>query len=136
MTDKSTCLALNNGVEMPAVGLGVFQSSPADTVSAVETAQRGGYRLIDTAASYDNEREVGEGIVCSGVERVRAIGVSNQSQLHLQNLMDRTAVVPAVNQVEVHPYFAQPSPARLPRRARHPHPGLVPARRHQRLPSG
>jgi diketogulonate reductase-like aldo/keto reductase len=175
MSDKSIHFTLNNGVEMPAVGLGVFQSSPADTRSAVEAALRDGYRLIDTAASYDNEREVGQGLARSGVDRaevfvttklwisdygydeairgfdgslrrlgleyldlfllhqpvptdfdatvaaykaaerlladgrVRAIGVSNQSQVHLRNLMDRTTVVPAVNQVEVHPYFGQPA---------------------------
>ena len=62
-------LELNNGVTMPALGLGVFQSPPEETVSAVETALRDGYRLIDTAAAYDNEREVGEGIRRSGVDR-------------------------------------------------------------------
>ena len=41
---------------MPALGLGVFQSPPEETVTAVETALRDGYRLIDTAAAYDNER--------------------------------------------------------------------------------
>ena len=173
MSGKSSYFTLNNRVEIPAVGLGVFQSSPANTVSAVETALRDGYRLIDTAASYDNEREVGEGLARSGVDRaevfvtsklwisdygydealrgfdgslrrlgleyldlyllhqpvptdfdatvaayealervlaegrVRAIGVSNQSQLHLRNLVERTEVVPAINQVEIHPYFAQ-----------------------------
>jgi diketogulonate reductase-like aldo/keto reductase len=162
-------LTLNNGVAMPALGLGVFQSPPEETVNAVETALRGGYRLIDTAAAYDNEREVGEGIRRSGVDRdeifvttklwfsdyghdaalvgfdaslrrlgldqvdlyllhqpvptdfeatigaykaaeevlaegrARAIGVSNFSARHLRELIDRTDVVPAVNQVELHP---------------------------------
>ena len=175
MTGKSTQLKLNNGVEMPALGLGVFQSSPEDTVGAVEAALKEGYRLIDTAASYGNERQVGEGIAHSGVDRselfvttklwisdygydealhafdaslrrlgldhldlyllhqpvptdfdgtvaayraaeklladgrVRAIGVSNQSAKHLTDLMARTEVVPAVNQVEIHPYFNQPA---------------------------
>jgi diketogulonate reductase-like aldo/keto reductase len=59
----------NNGIEMPALGLGVFQTPPEETVAAVETALRTGYRLIDTAAGYLNEREVGEGIRRSGVER-------------------------------------------------------------------
>jgi diketogulonate reductase-like aldo/keto reductase len=45
-------LELNNGVTMPALGLGVFQSPPAETLTAVETALRDGYRLIDTAAAY------------------------------------------------------------------------------------
>jgi diketogulonate reductase-like aldo/keto reductase len=168
-------LELNNGVTMPALGLGVFQSPPAETVTAVETALGEGYRLIDTAAAYGNEREVGEGIRRSGVDRgevfittklwisdygydgalrgfdaslrrlevdyvdlyllhqpvptdfestvgaymaaemvlsegrARAIGVSNHSQQHLQDLIERTDVVPAVNQVELHPYFTQPA---------------------------
>jgi diketogulonate reductase-like aldo/keto reductase len=172
MTTSS--LTLNNGVQMPAVGLGVFQSSPEDTVTAVESAIAQGYRLIDTAASYFNERQVGEGIRRSGVSRddifietkvwisdygyeatlhafdksagklgveqidllllhqglptdfdktvgaykaletlladgkVRAIGVSNFMPDALAKLVDQTDVVPAVNQVEVHPYFTQP----------------------------
>jgi diketogulonate reductase-like aldo/keto reductase len=168
-------LTLNNAVTMPALGLGVFQSPPEDTTAAVETALLDGYRLIDTAAAYDNEREVGEGIRRSGVDRdeifvstklwisdygydsaqvgfeaslrrlgldhvdlyllhqpvpthfedtigaykaaetfladgrARAIGVSNFSTEHLRRLVDRTDVVPAVNQVELHPYFTQPA---------------------------
>jgi diketogulonate reductase-like aldo/keto reductase len=168
-------LELNNGVTIPALGLGVFQSPPAETVSAVETALAEGYRLIDTAAAYGNEREVGEGIRRSGVDRgevfittklwisdygydaalrgfdaslrrlgvdyvdlyllhqpvptdfestvgaykaaakeladgrARAIGVSNFSSQHLRQLLDRTDVVPAVDQVELHPYFTQPA---------------------------
>ena len=62
-------IELNNGVELPTVGLGVFQSPPAETVGAVEAAIADGYRLIDTAAAYGNEREVGEGIRRSGVDR-------------------------------------------------------------------
>jgi diketogulonate reductase-like aldo/keto reductase len=166
-------IELNNGVEMPALGLGVFQSPPAETVGAVEAAIEDGYRLIDTAAAYLNEREVGEGICRSGIERgemfvstklwisdygyepalrgfegclrrlgfdyvdlfllhhpvpsdfdgtvaaykaaeqmlahgrARAIGVSNFSPQHLENLMSRTDIGPAVNQVELHPIFAQ-----------------------------
>jgi diketogulonate reductase-like aldo/keto reductase len=168
-------LTLNNGVTIPALGLGVFQSPPEETVTAVETALRDGYRLIDTAAAYGNERDVGEGIRRSGVDRdevfvatklwisdyaydaalvgfdaslrrlgvdhvdlyllhqpvptdfeatigaykaaeavlaagrARAIGVSNFSAEHLRRLIDRADVVPAVNQVELHPYFTQPA---------------------------
>jgi 2,5-diketo-D-gluconate reductase A len=51
---------LNNGVEMPVLGLGVFQSPPEETSAAVETAIATGYRLIDTAAPCGNEREVGD----------------------------------------------------------------------------
>ena len=167
-------LTLNNGVEMPALGFGVFQSPPAETADAVETALNVGYRHIDTAAAYNNERQVGEGIRRSGLDRadlfietkvwvsdygydetlhafekatrklgvdrldllllhqpatdrfertiaaykgleklladgkVRAIGVSNFLQDHLTELLERTDVVPAVNQIELHPYFVQP----------------------------
>ncbi len=171
MTDQTT-VTLNNGMEIPALGFGVFQTSPEETVSSVTTALAEGYRLIDTAASYGNEIEVGRAIAQAGVERgevvvesklwisdygseraeagfeaslrrlgldfvdlyllhqptpadfddtiaayqllerklaegkVRAIGVSNFSPDHLSRLIDNTTVVPTVNQVEVHPYFA------------------------------
>jgi len=164
---------LNNGIEIPAVGLGVFQTPPDETVAAVTTALKFGYRHIDTAAAYFNEREVGEGIRRSGLDRsevfvetkvwisdygydqtlhafdksagklgieqidllilhqalpgefhltldayraleklladgkVRAIGVSNFMPDHLARLLQETSVVPAINQIEVHPYFRQ-----------------------------
>lgn len=60
---------LNNGVGIPTIGFGVFQSSPEDTAAAVETALQVGYRHVDTAAAYQNEREVGEGIRRSGLDR-------------------------------------------------------------------
>ena len=167
-------LVLNNGVSLPALGFGVFQSPPEETAAAVSSALRTGYRHIDTAAAYGNERQVGEGIRRSGVERsevfietkvwvsdygydtalrafekavrklgvdqldllilhqpatdrfdktvaayqaleklladgkVRAIGVSNFMRHHLNDLFARTEVVPAVNQIELHPYFTQP----------------------------
>jgi len=170
----TTTLTLNNGVVMPAIGLGVFQTPPDETTTAVETALELGYRHIDTAAAYGNEREVGEGIRRSGIARdevfietkvwisdygydetlhafdksagklgvdtldlfilhqalpsdfsktinayralqtllddgrVRAIGVSNFMRTHLDDLSAQTNVVPAVNQIEVHPYFSQP----------------------------
>ena len=173
MTTGVPSITLNNGVELPALGLGVFQSPPAETVTAVESALAAGYRLIDTAAAYANEREVGEGIRRSGVPRdevfietkvwisdygydatlhafekstrklgvdrldllllhqplpsafdrtleayraleqllgdgrVRAIGVSNFMPGHLDRLLGERSVVPAVNQIEVHPYFQQ-----------------------------
>jgi 2,5-diketo-D-gluconate reductase A len=166
-------LKLNNGVEMPALGFGVFQTPPEETIAAVESALAVGYRHIDTAAAYLNEREVGEAIRRSGRDRsevfvetkvwisdygydetlhafdksagklgidqidllilhqalpgefeltigayqaletllgdgkVRAIGVSNFMPDHLARLMEATSVVPAVNQIEVHPYFRQ-----------------------------
>ena len=62
-------LTLNNDVQMPALGFGVFQT-PADiTADAVHTALETGYRLIDTAAAYGNEREVGQAIRDSGLPR-------------------------------------------------------------------
>src|SRR5439155_9613874 len=58
-----------NGVEMPALGLGVFQTPPDETRDAVRAALGDGYRLIDTAAAYGNERQVGEGLHDSGLDR-------------------------------------------------------------------
>ncbi len=168
-------LTLNNGVEIPAIGLGVFQTPPDETTAAVEAAIATGYRHVDTAAAYGNEREVGEAIRRSGIDRaeifietkvwisdygyeqtlhafdksagklgveqidlfilhqalptafdrtldayraleklladgtVRAIGVSNFMPEHLDRLLASASVVPAVNQVELHPYFTQPA---------------------------
>ncbi len=62
-------LTLNNGVEMPVLGLGVFQTPPDETRAAVTAALDLGYRHIDTAAAYGNEHEVGEGIRRSGLDR-------------------------------------------------------------------
>jgi diketogulonate reductase-like aldo/keto reductase len=166
-------ITLNNGVEMPVLGLGVFQTPPDETRDAVRSALGAGYRLIDTAAAYGNEREVGEAVQTSEMPRsevfletkvwisdygyeetlhafeksarklgvdqidllilhqalpsaldrtleayraletllvdgkVRAIGVSNFMVEHLTKLLDRAMVVPAVNQIECHPYFQQ-----------------------------
>ena len=171
--DELETITLNNGVEMPALGLGVFQTPPDETRDAVQAALGSGYRHIDTAAAYGNERQVGEAVHSSGLDRseafletkiwisdygydetlhgfeksarklgvdqidllilhqplpsafdrtleaydaletlladgkVRAIGVSNFMVAHLVTLLDRATVVPAVNQIEAHPYFAQ-----------------------------
>ena len=168
-----TTFLLNNTVELPAIGLGVFQTPPEETRAAVEAALATGYRHIDTAAAYGNEREVGEAVRTSGIPRdevfletkiwisdygyeetlhgfdksaaklgvdqidllilhqplpsdfpktveayraletlleagkVRAIGVSNFMVEHLTALLEKATVVPAVNQIEVHPYFQQ-----------------------------
>jgi len=83
-------LTLNNGVELPALGFGVFQTPPEVTQAATEEAIRVGYRLYS------------EG-------RVRAIGVSNFSAAHLDLFIPQVDVVPAANQVEVHPYYNQPA---------------------------
>src|SRR6202044_977268 len=55
-------IPLNNGIEMPSIGLGVFQTPPDETRSAAAAALDTGYRHIDTAAAYGNEREVGEAV--------------------------------------------------------------------------
>jgi 2,5-diketo-D-gluconate reductase A len=62
-------IMLNNGRVIPQFGFGVFQVKPADTEQAVATALRAGYRHIDTAEMYGNEREVGEAIAASGLDR-------------------------------------------------------------------
>jgi diketogulonate reductase-like aldo/keto reductase len=68
MPDVST-LTLDNGVELPALALGVFQTPPEETRAAVEAAISAGYRHIDTAASYGNERRVGQAVRGSGLDR-------------------------------------------------------------------
>jgi diketogulonate reductase-like aldo/keto reductase len=165
---------LNNGVTIPQLGFGVFQTPADETRKAVTEALSAGYRHIDTAAAYGNERQVGEAIVASDLDRsavfietkiwisdygydetlhgfeksarklgvgqidllilhqalptdfdktlgayraletlladgkVRSIGVSNFMVEHLHRLMDVATVVPAINQIELHPFFQQP----------------------------
>jgi 2,5-diketo-D-gluconate reductase A len=65
----SPTVTLNNGVEIPQLGFGVFKVKPTETVSAVTTALRVGYRHIDTAEMYGNEKEVGLAITASGLDR-------------------------------------------------------------------
>lgn len=60
---------LNNGVMMPAIGFGVYQIAPSDTERCVIDALEAGYRMIDTAAAYGNEREVGAAVRASGLKR-------------------------------------------------------------------
>jgi 2,5-diketo-D-gluconate reductase A len=165
-------LQLNDGNRIPQLGFGVFQIEPEDTVEVVTRALEIGYRHIDTAEMYENEREVGEGLRASGPGRdevfitsklnngahrpddarrafegtlsalgfdrvdlflihwplptlydgdyvstwqvleefkadgrARSIGVSNFQVEHLERLAAETEVVPAVNQIELHPYF-------------------------------
>src|SRR5437588_9037491 len=62
-------ITLNNGVEMPSLGLGVFQTPPNETRAAVSAALAAGYRHIDTAAAYGNERQVGEAVRTSDLDR-------------------------------------------------------------------
>jgi len=166
-----TKVRLNNGVEMPIFGLGTFQSrSGKETRAAVLCALEAGYRLIDTAAMYGNEEDVGEAVRKSGIPRedifittklwnsdhgydkalaafetsrkklglsyvdlylihwpveglrteswraletllrdgkCRAIGVSNYMTWHLEELLNNSSTIPAVNQVEFSPYLYQ-----------------------------
>src|SRR6478672_4226260 len=62
-------VTLNDGNSMPQVGLGVWQTPPEDTERAVATALEAGYRHVDTAAGYFNEREVGKAVTASGLAR-------------------------------------------------------------------
>ncbi len=165
-------LELNDGHEIPQLGFGVFQIPPEETAEAVSHALEVGYRHIDTAEMYRNERGVGEAVRASGLDRgelfitsklnngyhrpddarrafadtleelgsdyvdlflihwplptlydgdfvstwkvleefkqdgrARSIGVSNFQVPHLERLAAETTVVPAVNQIELHPYF-------------------------------
>jgi 2,5-diketo-D-gluconate reductase A len=165
-------ITLNDGMTIPQLGFGTFQVTPETTKAATLAALEAGYRHIDTAEMYGNEKEVGEAIAASGLARadiyvtsklnngfhdradalaafdrtlealgfdyldlflihwplpavgdyvatwkameemhssgrVRTIGVSNFQQAHLQRLFDETDTVPAVNQIEVHPYLTQ-----------------------------
>jgi 2,5-diketo-D-gluconate reductase A len=165
-------ITLNNGVEIPQLGFGVFQIKPDETKAATLTALEVGYRHIDTAEMYGNEKGVGEAVRESGLkrdeifvtsklnngfhepqkaldafertlddldiefldlflvhwplpgvgdyvdtwkamekmyesDRLRAIGVSNFQIHHLERLIKDTSIVPAVNQVEIHPYLTQ-----------------------------
>lgn len=94
MTQHVPQITLNNDVTMPALGFGVFQSAPQETADAVATALATGYQAL--------ERLLADGLV-------RAIGVSSFLPHHLDTLLERTEVAPAVNQVEVHPLFSQPA---------------------------
>jgi 2,5-diketo-D-gluconate reductase A len=69
MNTQLPSVTLNNGVEMPILGFGVFQIPPEETEQAVATALEVGYRLIDTAASYGNEEAVGRALRTSGIPR-------------------------------------------------------------------
>jgi len=186
VSKTSPLLVLNNGVKMPALGLGVFLAPADQAAGAVSTAIQNGYRLIDTASAYLNERAVGEGVRNSGVPRddlfittklwpgqygydeamrgfdgslsrlgldyinlyllhwpvptnfaatvqaykaidklradgrIRAIGVCNFLPQHLQKLHEETGLVPALNQIELNPFYTQPET-----RAAHAERGIV-----------
>jgi 2,5-diketo-D-gluconate reductase A len=69
MTTTTPTVTLNNGVEMPILGFGVFQIPAEETEQVVAEAIAAGYRALDTAASYGNEEAVGRGIEASGIAR-------------------------------------------------------------------
>jgi len=166
---------LNNGVKMPMAGIGTFLLSPDEAEASVLSALADGYRLIDTASVYGNERAVGTAIRKSGIPReelfittkawisemgyeqtlqafeasltrlgldyldlylihmpfgdyygawrameelyaqgrVRAIGVCNFEPDRLLDLCHNTRVIPAVNQIEAHPYTPQTEAIRI-----------------------
>jgi diketogulonate reductase-like aldo/keto reductase len=90
-------VVLNNGVEMPILGFGVFQvPDPVECERAVTEAIEIGYRSIDTAAAYMNEEAAG-----------RAIGVSNFQTDRVMDMIVHNEIVPAVNQIETHPFNQQ-----------------------------
>src|SRR6195952_2502287 len=78
MTDVPT-ITLNNGVEIPQLGFGVFQIEPEKTKDATLSALEAGYRHIDTAEMYGNEKEVGEAIAKSGLDRADVFVTSKLS---------------------------------------------------------
>ena len=82
MTTNVPTVTLNNGVEMPILGFGVYQIPPEETEPAVATALEVGYRLIDTVASYDNEEAVGRAVRSSGIPRDEVFVTTN---LWIQN---------------------------------------------------
>ena len=99
-------LTLNNGVEMPALGFGVFQTPPDVTADAVHTALETGYRLIDTAAAYGNEREVGEAIRRSGLPREEVfietkVWISDYGYEQALHAFDKSAGKLGVDQIDL-----------------------------------
>jgi 2,5-diketo-D-gluconate reductase A len=125
-------LTLNNSVRMPALGFGVFQTPPDQTVAAVEAALATGYRHIDTAAAYGNEREVGEGVRRSGVERSDVfietkVWVSDYGYDQTRHAWEKATAKLGVNYLNLHP--APTSPRSLRENHRRVQRAGVPARR-------
>jgi predicted aldo/keto reductase-like oxidoreductase len=84
-------LELNNDVTIPALGFGVFQTPPDETRDAVRAALAAGYRHIDTAAAYGNERQVGEAVHSSELDRSRgrrALPAGIENRRHLEAALD------------------------------------------------
>ena len=113
----TTNLTLNNGVTMPALGFGVFQTPPDVTAQAVAEALRTGYRLIDTAAAYANERGVGEAIAASGLDRQEVfietkIWISDYGHDATLHAFDKSAGKLGVDQIDLL-ILHQPLPSRF-----------------------
>lgn len=96
-------LTLNNGVQMPLVGFGTFMLSGETCTQSVAAAIESGYRMIDTAEAYGNEKEVGAGIKASGMDRKKLFLVTKVN-FKLLDLIAYNKVVPAVNQIETNLY--------------------------------
>jgi 2,5-diketo-D-gluconate reductase A len=110
-------LKLNNGVEMPALGFGVFQTPPEQTAEAVKTALATGYRLVDTAAAYLNERQVGDAIRRSGVGRSglfiqTKVWISDYGYDRTLHAFDKSARKLGVDQLDLF-ILHQPLPSRF-----------------------
>ena len=101
---------LSNNLKMPMMGFGVFQVTDKNVCKqSVLNAIRTGYRLIDTAAVYGNEDAVGEAVreaISEGLCTRDELFIT--SKLWVQDFCETVRVKPMVNQVELHPYFAQP----------------------------
>ena len=99
-------LSLDNGVEMPALGLGVFQTPSDETIAAVAAALDTGYRHVDTAAAYGNEREVGEVIRRSGLDRAEVfvetkVWISDYGYEETLHAFDKGAGKLGVDQIDL-----------------------------------
>ena len=123
-------ITLNNNVEMPLMGYGIWQIAPAECEQYVSEALKAGYRSIDTAQAYYNEEDVGEAVSKSGIPRkeiflttkiwisnageekaarsiARAIGLSNFYDARFVDLAENMEVKPAVVQLETHVFSQQ-----------------------------
>src|SRR3954453_22850748 len=103
---SSPLLGLNKGVEIPAIGFGVFQTPPDETIAAVSTALEVGYRHVDTAAGYGNERERGEAIRRSGLNRSEVfvetkVWISDYGYDETLHAFDKSARKLGVDQIDL-----------------------------------
>ena len=109
-------LTLTNGVKMPQLGLGTWPMDDADAAVAVAGALRIGYRLIDTAENYENERGVGEGIHNSGVDRAEVFVTTkfNRTWHSIEGARQHWLAVRAVDRIEARGDVRREEPTRLP----------------------